>query len=83
MGGPSNDWRGIAIDTMKRAIAGKPPEKWEQAIRVAYPFGERRRWPYKVWLRVKKEFLIMARFNYDHPQRRLWQIENEDEDEHV
>ena len=35
---------------------GKTPEQTHQAIRAAYPWGERRAWPYKAWLLARREF---------------------------
>ncbi|MFG0230527.1 hypothetical protein [Achromobacter sp. 413638] len=36
--------------------AGASLEKTHLAIRDAYPWGERRRWPYKAWLQARREF---------------------------
>lgn len=32
------------------------PER-KKAIHAAYPFGERRYWPYKAWLKAQREYL--------------------------
>lgn len=35
---------------------GKTLEQTHLAIRAAYPWGERRAWPYKAWLMARREF---------------------------
>ena len=35
---------------------GQTPEQIDLAIRDAYPWGERRAWPYKAWLLARREF---------------------------
>lgn len=48
-----HSWRDIARPIIARVIAevGRDdPQKLRQAIRNAYPFGERKHWPYKAWL---------------------------------
>lgn len=35
---------------------GKTVTQIHQAIRDAYPWGERRAWPYKAWLQARREF---------------------------
>lgn len=37
-------------------LSGASLEKTHLAIRGAYPWGERRRWPYKAWLIARREF---------------------------
>lgn len=36
--------------------AGVSVEQTHRAIRAAYPWGERRAWPYKAWLQARREF---------------------------
>ncbi|OZI62115.1 hypothetical protein [Bordetella genomosp. 11] len=36
--------------------AGESPQTTHLAIQAAYPWGERRRWPYKAWLIARREF---------------------------
>jgi hypothetical protein len=46
-------WRERAapiIAYVLHANAGKPEKVIRKALRDAYPFGERKYWPYKVWL---------------------------------
>lgn len=38
---------------------GCTPEQTHLAIRAAYPWGERRAWPYKAWLQARREFYEM------------------------
>lgn len=35
---------------------GLSTEQTHQAIKEAYPWGERRAWPYKAWLLARREF---------------------------
>jgi hypothetical protein len=37
-----------------------PVEERKKAVSAAYPFGERRYWPYKMWLKAQREY--MGRF---------------------
>ncbi|KAG0914613.1 hypothetical protein G6F31_021401 [Rhizopus arrhizus] len=37
-------------------LAGQTTEQTHLAIRAAYPWGERRAWPYKAWLQARREF---------------------------
>jgi len=46
-------WRDIARPIIQSALlasAGKPEAEIKRALFAAYPFHERRYWPYKVWL---------------------------------
>lgn len=48
----TNSWRGLAEPIISEVIArvGRDDEKaLRDALRDAYPFGERAHWPYKVW----------------------------------
>ncbi|CUJ49640.1 Uncharacterised protein [Achromobacter kerstersii] len=50
-----------AYKIMKRVYdgcrsAGLTTEQTHLAIRAAYPWGERRAWPYKAWLQARREF---------------------------
>lgn len=45
-------WRDIARPIIAEVIDREGTDdmrKLRRALRAAYPFGERRRWPYKVW----------------------------------
>ena len=54
-------WRDIAeaviagVDDRLPALASLDERR--AALRAAYPFGERRGWPYKVWLRCQRAYL--------------------------
>lgn len=55
-------WTDCAREVMSKVraeglAAGKTPAEISKAIDDAYPFGERRYWPYKAWLKARKEFL--------------------------
>lgn len=46
-------WRTKATPIIRGVLvahAGEPGRDVRRALRLAYPFGERRHWPYKVWL---------------------------------
>lgn len=46
-------WRNQARPIIERVLAetrGKPEKEVALALRAAYPFGQRKMWPYKVWL---------------------------------
>jgi len=37
--------------------ADMPLKERRKAVREAYPYGERKRWPYKTWCRAQREYL--------------------------
>jgi hypothetical protein len=46
-------WRDVACPIVARVVGrvGRgDPKALRRALRKAYPFGERKYWPYKVWL---------------------------------
>ena len=54
-------WSNVAWRTMDEVRingvkTGKNPAEIAKAIDAAYPFGERKYYPYKAWLSVRKEF---------------------------
>ena len=55
-------WRDIAESTIRRAMASLPADAGlkdrKAAVDAAYPFGERRWLPYKVWLKARRKALI-------------------------
>lgn len=60
----SNSWRDSALQTMfhvhtEQLQAGANPQKIADAIDKAYPFGQRRYWPYKAWLSARKYFFAL------------------------
>jgi len=55
------DWKGkawAAIDTIMKANPDAGVEELRVLLRDAYPFGERKYHPYRVWLRCVKVALI-------------------------
>jgi hypothetical protein len=47
-------WRGMAAPVVAAVLAetaGQEEKAIRKALREAYPFGERRRWPYRAWLK--------------------------------
>lgn len=60
-------WRQVAAPIIARVLAETAGLEWaivREALRQAYPFGERRYFPYKVWLdeikrqRGKKKHIV-------------------------
>ena len=48
-----SNWRNISYLTIQKVLAdnpGKSQAELKKLISAAYPFGERKMWPYKVWL---------------------------------
>jgi len=55
------DWSQAARDTIAKASAEVPETAtWKErraAINAAYPFGLRKYWPYKAWLKALREHM--------------------------
>lgn len=52
-------WRRDARAVIDRVVAenpGKTPEELIELVDAAYPFGERKMWPYKMWLLERRAF---------------------------
>lgn len=50
-------WKTISIKTIEKVLSenkGKTEAEIRKALHYAYPFGERKMWPYKVWLKEIK-----------------------------
>jgi hypothetical protein len=45
----------------------------KRAVDQAFPFGERRRWPYRAWLNARRRYLV--RYGYTKPGQRLTPLE--------
>ena len=58
-------WKTEAAKIIAGALKSLPPGSDEKtkrkAIRAAYPWGERKRWPYKCWCDVARDALLIAR----------------------
>jgi len=55
-----NNWRATSQKIIYKIIKDNPglsKSEYEKLIFSAYPFGERKHWPYKEWLKVKNELL--------------------------
>lgn len=48
----------IADVYLRGSAAGAAKREIVQAIDDAYPFGERERYPYRCWLKVRRQFLV-------------------------
>lgn len=63
-------WRDVARPIIAKAIAenlGKPEKEIRKALRRAYPFGERKYHPYKIWL---DEIRVQLGLKTFHPSGR-------------
>ena len=70
-------WREIAEDRQHKALAALPADatlkEKSNAIRDAWPawqLGERGRWPYKMWLIVRREMLGLPRIKTGEARKR-------------
>ncbi len=56
-----SSWYDQARGYIRAVDAGLPAdisfEDRKKAVSAAYPWGERKMWPYKAWLRAQKEYL--------------------------
>lgn len=59
-------WYDTAVETIRAATEGLPNDmpldERMKIVDAAYPFGERKMWPYKMWLKARRAYL--ARFGY-------------------
>lgn len=56
----SETWRDVAKRTIAKVIEQNPDadyKTFKKLLREAYPFGERKQFPYKVWLDRQKRTL--------------------------
>ncbi len=56
-------WPDQAAAVIRRVLAETkdlPPAERIAKVDAAYPFGERAYWPYKAWLRARREILVGA-----------------------
>lgn len=72
-------WYSRAVPVVWAALRALPPDATDAAIRRAlrdaYPFGERRYWPYKVWLRACRDVCRdWARLTSRAPLHRLSRV---------
>lgn len=49
-------WQVMGEGRAECLLAGKTPPEIVKAIDDAYPFGPRSHWPYKAWLKARKQF---------------------------
>lgn len=54
--GSRSSWYAAAVRAIQQSIKGLPREQWPQAIQNAYPFGPRRNYPYRLWLKTVADF---------------------------
>jgi hypothetical protein len=73
MGYWKNHARAVILDVMKTALAdGLDRANLIKRIDAAYPFGERKNYPYQAWLEVKRSLLFdgqptPTKFHYQPP----------------
>lgn len=67
-------WRDHArpiIAQVIRDVGKADPKKLRQALRDAYPYGERSMWPYKVWCdEVRRQLGLKSSMKADAPDPR-------------
>lgn len=61
-------WR-VIRELDKSLPADMPFDERVKAVKAAYPFGERRYHPYKMWLKAQRQYL--CRFKPDHETKRF------------
>lgn len=59
-------WYDSAVETIREATKDLPNDmpldERKKIVDAAYPFGDRSMWPYKMWLKARRQYL--ARFGY-------------------
>lgn len=85
--GKGSYWRAAAERVIRGVIEKQGTgdlDALEQAIRAAYPFGERKHWPYKVWLDAVNDTMSqLGRGKYvQHTPKSIkhWWVPEEEED---
>ena len=62
------DWSQISRETIQKAALaipdGTPAKERRRILNKAYPFGLRKYWPYKAWLKAMKEHMAA----YERPK---------------
>jgi len=72
-----SQWEEIANETIGEAIQNCGDGDYKKAIDAAYPFGERKYHPYKVWLKCRKmAFVELGIVKYE-PKKSKKEIEYE------
>lgn len=67
-----DSWRDSArprIAAILRELEGRPEPEIKQALFDAYPWGERRHYPYKIWLDEIKRQRKLKRGGYEDPRQ--------------
>ena len=71
----TNTWREYSRPIIKDVIdktGTDDQSKLKKALREAYPFGERKHWPYKVWLdEIKVQLGTKKPKPVQHPKEQL------------
>jgi hypothetical protein len=49
-------WYRASLEVIQQSIKGLPRDQWQYAIQNAYPFGPRRNYPYRQWLKAVADF---------------------------
>jgi hypothetical protein len=81
------EWSAIArrvIAEVDAANATLPPAERLKVIDAAYPFGERDCWPYKAWLKARKEWIgkhvrMPVPVKHETPMERMMRLSKEAE----
>jgi hypothetical protein len=63
-------WKEKSLDLISRIVLSMPNAGLNDVIKAvdaAYPFGERKYYPYKAWLQAKREILGLQKKKYNGP----------------
>lgn len=63
-------WRDHSNQVLAKLFVIGQPEPTDEQIRDAYPFGERKYHPYKIWLSAVKEWRALWKKGLSNPEAR-------------
>ena len=70
-----DDWRKHCATIIAAVIKryGSDPKELKRQIRLAYPYGERKRYPYKIWLdEIRRQLKIKPKPKENDGQGKLF-----------
>lgn len=67
----TRSWYEQAVDTIREATKDlsndMPLDERKRIVDAAYPFGSREMWPYKMWLKARRQYLARYGYRVDTP----------------
>lgn len=69
-----NSWEAESMQIIRNVLKDNEhstESELKQALKDAYPFGERKHWPYKIWLDCVKRALAGRRLSETKPENSL------------